>query len=201
MVKAIISAMNVKVLRLAGFFGLAAPAFGFIMIAISILMSPWFSWTANALSDLGVEGPGSVIINSGLAMTAAIMMMFSTGLIEMTKGRLVGQVGGVLYFVACLFLIGIGIANETIKPYHLWVSVGFFVTLPLSVAVIGFFHFVNGMRFYAILAWGTAFLASGVWFLHWTSAAIPETLSVASLGVWQLLLSWWMWTMEEVSQG
>ncbi len=190
--------MNLKTLRLTGFFGLAAPVLGLIIVASSILMAPWFSWTGNALSDLGgTEGPESILFNAGLPMTAALMMMFSGGLFEMTKGNIVGQVGSGFHLAASFLLAGIGVANITIEPWHYYVSVGFFVTLPLSAVLVGYFCFKNKMRYYTLLSWGTAALAGAIWLLPWGAIAIPEALSVSYIGVWQMLLAWWMWTRKE----
>ncbi len=189
--------MNLKVLKLTGFFGMITPLFGFLIIATSIWLAPWFSWTTNALSDLGAEGMESVVFNSGLPMTAALMMMFSAGLFEMTRGDLVGQVGSVLHLAASFLLIGIGVANINVEPWHYYVSVGFFVALPLAVVAVGLFCFRKGMRFYALLAWGTAALAAGVWLLPWPSIALPEALSVSYVSVWQILLAYWMYTRKE----
>jgi hypothetical membrane protein len=189
--------MNLKVLRLAGFFGIIAPLFGFMIIAMSIWLSPWFSWTGNALSDLGAEGLGSVVFNSGLAMTAALLMMFSAGLLEMTKGDVVGQVGGAIHLLSAGFLLGIGILNITIEPWHYYVSVGFFAAMPLSAIFIGLFCYRKSMRFYTLLAWGSASLAVVVWLLPWTSVAIPEALSAAYMSVWQIILAYWMYSRKE----
>lgn len=190
--------MNLKVLRLAGFFGIVAPLFGLLIIAMSIWLAPWFSWTGNALSDLGgVEGFEAIVFNSGLAMTAALMMMFSTGLFEMTKGDLIGQIGSGFHLLTSLLLLAIGLVNITIEPWHLYVSVGFFIAFPLSAVIIGFFCFRKKMRFYTLLAWGTAMLAAIIWFLPWGAMAIPEALSVIYLGVWQLILAYWMYTRKE----
>ena len=190
--------MNLKVLRLAGFFGIFAPLFGLLIIAMSIWLAPWFSWTGNALSDLGgVEGFEAIVFNSGLAMTAALMMMFSTGLFEMTKGDLIGQIGSGFHLLTSLLLLAIGLVNITIEPWHLYVSVGFFVAFPLSAVIIGFFCFRKKMKFYTLLAWGTAILAAIIWFLPWGAMAIPEALSVIYLGVWQLILAYWMYTRKE----
>jgi hypothetical membrane protein len=186
--------MNLKVLRLAGFFGIIAPLFGLLIIASSIWLSPWFSWTGNALSDLGgTNGFEAIVFNSGLAMVGALMMMFSTGLFEMTKGDMVGQVGCVMYLFASILLIAIGVINITIEPWHFYVSLGFFVALPLSVVIIGAFCFRKKMKFYALLSIGTAVLAAGIWFLPWAAVAIPEALSVAYLSVWEILLGYWMY--------
>jgi hypothetical membrane protein len=190
--------MNLKVLRLAGFFGIFAPLFGLLIIAMSIWLAPWFSWTGNALSDLGgVEGFEAIVFNSGLAMTAALMMMFSTGLFEMTKGDLIGQIGSGFHLLTSLLLLAIGLVNITIEPWHLYVSVGFFVAFPLSAVIIGLFCFRKKMKFYTLLAWGTAILAAIIWFLPWGAMAIPEALSVIYLGVWQLILAYWMYTRKE----
>jgi len=190
--------MNLKILRLAGFFGIIAPFFGLLIIASSIWLSPWFSWTGDALSDLGgTDGFEAVVFNSGLAMTGALLMMFSTGLFEMTKGDVMGQVGSVVNLVSAVLLIGIGVANITIEPWHNYMSVGFFVTLPLSAVLIGFFCYRKKWRFYTLLAWGTAILSAVIWFLPWASPAIPEALSTSYLAVWQILLAYWMYKREE----
>jgi len=186
--------MNLKVIGLAGFFGIVAPLFGLLIIISSILLAPWFSWTGNALSDLGgTNGFGAVVFNSGLAMTGALMMMFSTGLFELTKGDVVGQVGSVVYLLSAILLIAIGVVNITIEPWHLYVSIGFFVALPLSAILTGIFCFRKKMRFYTLLSLGTAVLAAVIWILPWSAVAIPEALSVAYLGVWQILLGYWMY--------
>jgi hypothetical membrane protein len=190
--------MNLKVLRLAGFFGIVMPLFGLLIIGMSIWLSPWFSWTGNALSDLGgAEGFEAIVFNSGLAMTAALMMMFSTGLFEMTKGDLIGQIGSGVHLLSALLLLAIGLVNINIEPWHNYVSVGFFIALPLSALIIGYFCFRKKMRFYTLLAWGTAILAAVIWFLPWSSIAIPEALSVSYLCVWQLILAYWMYTRKE----
>lgn len=125
------------------------------------------------------------------------MMMFSTGLFEMTKGDLIGQIGSGFHLLTSLLLLAIGLVNITIEPWHLYVSVGFFVAFPLSAVIIGLFCFRKKMKFYTLLAWGTAILAAIIWFLPWGAMAIPEALSVIYLGVWQLILAYWMYTRKE----
>ena len=189
--------MNLKALRLTGFFGIISPLFGLMIIAASIWLSPWFRWTGNALSDLGAEGLGSVVFNAGLAMTAALMMMFSAGLLEMTRGDIIGQVGGAIHLLSAGLLIGIGVLNITIEPWHDYVSVGFFAAMPLSAMFIGGFCYRKKMRFYSLIAWGSATLAVVIWLLPWASVAIPEALSVAYISVWQMIMAHWMYIRKE----
>ena len=188
--------MNYRILRLAGFFGILSPLVGFGMVALSISFAPWFSWTGNALSDLGAEGLESVIFNSGLPMTGALMMMFSTGLFEMSKKNIVGTIGSVLHLLAAFFLVAIGVANINIRPWHLYVSVGFFVTLPLCLITIGVFHYMGKMKFFTLIAWAMALLAGVIWIYPWKAVAIPEALSAAFVSVWQISLGVWMFTRK-----
>ena len=184
--------MNVKIMRIAGFFGIAAPLMGFTMIILAINASPWFSWTGNALSDLGVSGLGSAIFNSGLPMTGAMLMIFSLGLFELTEGCWVGRVGSVLFVAGALLLCGIGAFPETAGRVHYYISVAFFVSLPLSLFVLGAFMVGHGMRGFGVLSFTAGAFAAGVWSLQWSSVAIPEALSSLAVGVWSSSLGLWM---------
>jgi hypothetical membrane protein len=64
-------------------------------------------------------------------------------------------------------------------------------------SVIGYFCLRKKMRFYTLLSWGTAVLATVIWFLPWGSLAIPEALSVSYMAVWQVLLAYWMYSRKE----
>jgi hypothetical membrane protein len=190
--------MNLKVLKLTGFFGIIAPLFGLMIIGMSIWLSPWFNWTANSLSDLGgTDGFESVVFNMGLVMAAALQMMFSAGLFELTKGDTVGQVGSGVHLLSSALLIGIGIANVNVEPWHNYVSIGFFATLPVSSLIIGYFCYRHNMRFYSLLSCGAAILSVAIWFLNWGSPAIPEALSVGYIAVWQMILGYWMNTRKD----
>lgn len=188
--------MNVKIVRMAGFFGVAAPLVGFTIIDLSIRASPWFSWTGNALSDLGVAGFGSILFNFGLPMTGAVMMMFSVGLFEFTEGCRVGRLGSLLHLAGALLLCGIGAFPETAGPIHTYVSVAFFVAIPLSLTALTVFMVTHGMRLFAVLTAAAAAAAAGVWLLPWSSAALPEALSALAVGIWQVILGLWMMRRE-----
>ena len=65
--------------RLYSFFGFASIIVAYISITISILLSPWFSWQKNALSDLGHATRSSVspIFNLGLLLGGFLMMVYA----------------------------------------------------------------------------------------------------------------------------
>lgn len=189
--------MNVKIMRLAGFFGIFAPLFGFFMVLAAISLSPWFSWYDNALSDLGVEGFASVLFNSGLAMTGSLMMMFFLGLNELFKGRIVGRVGAFLFLTSALFLISIGIFNETFGSIHFYVSVGFFVSLILSLLILGVSFAIKRMMLFAFLSIAAGVVGAAIWSLSWNGVAIPEAVSSLVAGVWSAALGAWMLGIKE----
>lgn len=183
--------MNVRILRMAGFSGVAAPLLGFTMIFLSIRASPWFSWTGNALSDLGVSGFGSVLFNSGLPMTGALMMIFSLGLFQLAKSCWMGRLGSVLFVASALLLCGIGVFPETTGRIHYYLSVAFFVSLPLALFALGITMTRHDMKEFGLLSFAAGF-AVGVWLLQWSSAAIPEAISALSAGGWSSALGLWM---------
>jgi hypothetical membrane protein len=193
--------MNVRILRLCGLFGMLTPVVGFTMVFLAISQAPWFSWTMNALSDLGVEGFESVLFNAGLAITGAVMMMFSAGLFELTKGSKVGQAGSAVHLASSVLIILIGVINETITPWHFVVSVAFFASLGVMLAINGIYLWGTGMRRYSALAWAAVTVGIFIWALNWQGVAIPEAVSALSAGVWQVGLGYWMYTLKEEKEG
>jgi hypothetical membrane protein len=193
--------MNVRILRLCGFFGMLTPVVGFIMVFLAISQAPWFSWTMNALSDLGVDGFEAVLFNSGLPLTGAVMMMFSAGLFELTKGSTVGRAGSAVHLASSVFLILIGVVNETIEPWHYVVSFAFFSSLAVMLAIMGVYHWRTNMRRFSILAWGATVVGVVVWMLPWRGVALPEAISALCVSVWQVSLSYWMYTLKEEKEG
>jgi len=184
--------LNVKLLRMAGFFGVAAPVLGFIMIFLAIRVSPWFSWTGNALSDLGISGLGAGIFNNGLLMTGSFMMVFFLGIFELAEGSRLGRLGSRLFLAGAFLLCAIGFYPETAGAIHLQVSVAFFVSMPLSMFVTGAFMVRNDMRNLGVLSFVAGASAFVVWLPPWSGVAIPEALSAVAVGVWSSVLGVWM---------
>ena len=189
--------MNVKLVRLFGVFGIIAPIVGLTVISLAIWTAPWFSWTGNALSDLGVEGFTAAVFNAGLAMTGAVMMVFSLSIHEFTKGDTRGQAGFVLLLAASISLIGIGAFPETAGPVHYYLSVAFFVALPLSLLALSIHLITNSMRNIGLFTAAAGAVAALVWVPRWSAAAVPEALSSLAVGLWSAVLGTWMTRIEE----
>ena len=65
--------------RSCALFGLIGPLAAFFFIALSIMLSPWFSWQQSALSDLGHATASSVapLYNFGLVLTSLFLIVYS----------------------------------------------------------------------------------------------------------------------------
>ena len=57
--------------------GIIGPALAFLFLGASILSAPWFSWSKNALSDLGYAlRETAVTFNFGLAISGLIVAIY-----------------------------------------------------------------------------------------------------------------------------
>ncbi len=113
--------------KTSGLCGVLAPVIGLTCIGMAVLISPWFSWTENYLSDLGgfpgdrpiwaAHGTASIIFNIGLIVAGVLGVLFVLGL---RKNHLLdsplGNIGIIFYFLDACALIGIGIFPETTGP-------------------------------------------------------------------------------------
>jgi len=178
---------RVTVVRLAGFCGLTAPVIVFTLVATSIFYSPWFSWTANALSDLGVHGFAAILFNLGLIIGGILTFTFAIGLRETLPRGLLAHAGILVLMSAAAALCAIGLFPEPAGEIHFYVSVAFFTLFPISLFLTGAATIghqpVRSLGLLAVLAGLTAAL---VWALPWTSAAIPEALSSIALSAWSM---------------
>jgi hypothetical membrane protein len=191
--------------RIAAITGLAAPIFAFACILSAVASWQQFSWTDNALSDLGVQnGITATVFNSGLVISGFLFIVFATGLFHFGGKRFVGKVGAAVFALACVMLIAIGIFNENYSPTHYIVSVGLFTLLPISLLILVAAFWFEGKRKLAIFTLATALFAAAVWVLEFTvtyvsGVAIPEALSGLAGATWVVVLSWLM--LKQVSKG
>jgi hypothetical membrane protein len=192
--------LNVKLIRLFGWFGIVTPVLGFLMIFLAIGTAPWFSWQANALSDLGVEGLTAAVFNGGLIMTGSVMAIFSLSVYEFGKEDMLGKIGFVLLLIAAILLMGIGVFPETVEPTHWQFSVAFFVNLPVTIIVNGVYLRRRGNRQLGAVGIVAGMIAIAIWLLPWDGVAIPEAVSAAAAGVWSTVIGAWLGRYVEEHQ-
>ncbi|NLF87757.1 DUF998 domain-containing protein [Candidatus Bathyarchaeota archaeon] len=176
--------------------GFAAPVVAFLFISAAIASYPQFSWTHNALSDLGVvPGLTSALFTVGLIGGGVLALIFTAvGLYGFAGEKPVGKAGAVFFAAATASLILIGIFNEHFRPTHYIVSVAFFFFAPLAFFILTAAFHMTGKRALAAFTLASAIVAAIVWILQLTieyvpNVAIPETVSGLIIAAWVIALS------------
>ncbi|ANF21873.1 DUF998 domain-containing protein [Thermococcus piezophilus] len=115
--------------RLASYLALSLPVIFIVGLAIVISANPWFSFTNNALSDMGsLKNPNRWLFNSFLMFFALIAMFPS----------LVAFRNGLSYLMpfAIAFLFLVGIFPEEL-PFHAPSAVLFYILALADIAIVG----------------------------------------------------------------
>ncbi|MGD6850629.1 MAG: DUF998 domain-containing protein [Candidatus Bathyarchaeia archaeon] len=176
--------------------GITAPIVAFACILTAIALYPPFSWTNNALSDLGVvEGATSIIFNVGLITAGVLAFVFAVlGVYSYVGKRVVGKAGVAVFAAATVALVCIGIFNEHFVPTHYLVSVAFFVLAPIGFFILTCAFWLDRRRGLAVFSLVLGLIAALPWVLEFTiyyapNVAIPETVSALAFAAWAIVLS------------
>jgi len=163
-------------------FGLLGPLIAIFFIAAAILLSPWFSWGSNALSDLGhsVNSEVAPLFNFGLLLSGFLTILYSitcfSNHAKYTSYVLV-IVGLTLQLVATF--------DEAYGSLHFQVSVLFFVAL-------GFASIIYVVEKRSVLAVAALVIGLCSWILYGmeiysAGIAVPETISAMATVAWVML--------------
>jgi len=171
--------------KLTGICGMAT-LLVFPMVLIAIQLSPWFSWSNNALSDLGVSGPAATIFNSSLIVGGTLSFIFSLGVRKVLPSKF-GWLGVILFAVASLSLIGIGVFPETAGRIHTYFSTAFFALLGLSLLANGSALLLSSRKLgsFTILL---GVVSGVVWLFPHRGVAIPEFISALGGSIWSAVM-------------
>ncbi len=176
--------------------GVAAPILAFTSILSSIATYPAFSWTNNALSDLGIiSGITGPLFNFGLCVTGVLGLVFAIlGLYVYFDKGWVGKLGSTFFAAATISLILIGIFNEHFSPTHYIVSVGFFSLAPIALFILTFAFWLDHNRKMSAFTIVVGLAAAIPWILQLTinyvpKVAIPEAISALFLAVWVIVFA------------
>ena len=147
----------------------AVVAFGAILTTTTV--APWFSWTENALSDLGHhERATASLFNGGLIVAGLVGAVFPMWLTLDTDGTL-RRLGAVTVAVTLVDLALIGVF-PTPHDLHGTVSVVFFVGVTLGLIVWGIGDIRDDRRLRGGVIAATGFF-HGVFWVVWFSSIIP----------------------------
>ena len=179
--------------------GIFAPILAFTCIMIAIASYPAFSWTNNALSDLGVIlGITGLFFNFGLYASGLLALNFALfGLYAYLGKTWVGKIGAAIYATSTIALIAIGVFNESYSGTHYAVSVAFFTLMPISMFTITCAFLLNHQRRMALFTGLTGIAAALPWVLlfefnYVPNLAIPEFVSGLIASAWTIILGYKM---------
>ncbi len=175
--------------KVAVYCGLTSPILVFTLIFYAISLAPWFSWTENALSDLGVDEKAGFPFNLALILGGVFLALFTVGFKDTLPNKVFSKISSSLMFLDSVALCAIGIFPENVKPWHFYASFTFFVLIP-------FFQFLAGGAFLSegekSTGWFTVVLGAitlAVWAFPWKAVAIPEAITALILTVWIIIMS------------
>jgi hypothetical membrane protein len=184
-----IASKNVKLLRFGGFCGILGSVLSIALVLAATVLSPWFRWENNALSELGV-GEVSLLFNGAMLIGGVLIFFFALGLREYFDGNRLARVGVNLIIAASIFLALVGVFTVDMIVMHGIVSLGPLMLAPLGFVFIGFGTEEAKTRKFSICS-GVAALVSilvlpmVILFLPFkVGFAVPEIINTIITTVW-----------------
>ncbi len=173
--------------RAAGGLAIVA-ALGGILLATAL--DPGFSWTGDALSDLGVREPSALAFNGGLVVGGLFGVGYAIGLWRLADGRL-ARLAALLFAGSMIAMAGVG-AFVSGHPLHLPAALGFYLAVTAVFVVDGLDRrdastgrTTLGLAPIHVLAWVT--WLAGLW-PGVSGLALPELVGAVLFAAWVLAL-------------
>lgn len=179
-------------LRLAGLCGVASPVAALSFIFLAISYSPWFSWTENALSDLGVSS-AAAIFNSGIILAGLLLTIFAVGFIKRVGKGPLRFAGALLLVLGAVSFMAVGVFPESSEWVHFYVSAAFFTLELIGLLLIGAAFIQkssekrSGVFTISAAAWGIGVWMFWFWAFPQRGVAIPELLSMLAFQIWSIV--------------
>jgi len=151
----------------------------YVCIFTSIALSPWFSWSKYALSDLGHSAKSIVapIFNLGLVAGGFLIYQYSISILKHSKMI-------TYYFLAlsAFLLMLIGVFDEVYGILHFIVSVAFFITA-LSATLIYAYERKSKVAVVAFIIGICSWTIYGLKVFE-IGISVPEILSAFAVTSW-----------------
>jgi hypothetical membrane protein len=167
-------------------FGVFGPLLVYASIALSLVLSPRFSWESNALSDLGdaVNSDAASIFNLGLLLAGFLMMVYA-----LTVFKKHAKYSSFCLLVSTFFVQLLAVFNEVYGSLHYAVAVPHFVMLSVT-------SIVYTVEKRSTVALTTFLIVMFSWLLYALNIfnigiAVPETVS-------KLVLAWIMYSAIKI---
>lgn len=174
-----------KFTKLSGLCGILGPTTALLMIFIAVSRAQWFSWTDNALSDLGVSEV-AFLFNSAVIFAGVLNFFFALG-VNRTYGQdRLSNIGSIILVLGGSSLGLVGVFTEDSPVIHSLVAMGYFLLFPVALILLGYSLRINDRNFglftilSGVLAFGGIFGLAG----FYRGLAIPEIVEAVILALW-----------------
>ena len=179
--------------KLSGISGVILPIFTVGLLIWALSQSPWFSWTENALSDIGRPEHGLTCFNYGFIIIGILILIFSFGFYFSLKDQ---RAGPTVFALSALYLMAVGLYPLP-SIEHIDLSALFFIAFPFGFLLYGWrnlndkSHFKKKMSIFALAVFIIAAF-SPVLLLIFNGIAIPEALILFSGMIWFMIYGFYL---------
>ena len=175
--------------RKIGLLGYATILIGVLTVLVSLLITKRFNWFTSAISDFGVYPKTALIFNTGFIITGILLATYSIMIIIYLAEKL-ERIPFILLFIAGAHFLGIGLIPENIKPWHVYLAIGLYLSFGIFLILIGILYIrYEATRTLGLFALIIFINGLAIWLIPWKSLsikgiAIPEVLSAIPAIIW-----------------
>jgi hypothetical membrane protein len=184
---------KMKFLCVAGLCGIIGSVLPITMVLAGTFLSSWFSWDANALSELGASAE-SVLFNSAMLIGGFLNFLFDIGLYHYFE-RKQARSGIALLMLSSVFLALSGVFTVDSLLIHVLVAIGYFTLAPAGFIIIGYSTKDSVIKKLSVAS-GVAALAvililPGIFYVAPFNVgfAVPELIEALIILVWTVFIS------------
>ncbi|WXG43723.1 MAG: DUF998 domain-containing protein [Promethearchaeati archaeon SRVP18_Atabeyarchaeia-1] len=183
--------------KLTAIYGLVGPLLTYAFILIAISLAPWFSWTANALSDLGnivTHTASAPVFNYGLIIGGVVITLFAIGMVLEVKGNIMGLLGALTLVTSGLGIFFVGVFPENFILQHVISAFTYFISIIVGSFLFGVAYSTRkSTRFLGVLVFALGVVAAFGLFLlpiliQLPGAAIPEMIGSVAQYIWVIII-------------
>lgn len=172
-------------IKIFGISGIILPIIFILGLILSISKAPWFSFTDNAISDLGRSEFSILLFNYTLVAVGILLLIFSVGLYYSLNRE---RIGPTVLALSSLYFIGVGVYPLP-SSIHVDISGLFFIAFPLSFVILGLNlykkqnFFLKNMGFIALIISIIAGF-SPIAMIFFKGIAVPEIIIIIPGLLW-----------------
>lgn len=143
--------MRIRLIRWGGLSGIVGSILTLLMVFAASIISPWFRWDTNALSEMGV-GEISVLFNGAMIIGGILNFIFALGIREYLGKKGLVKYGAFLILLGSVSLAFVGIFTVSYPILHGIVALGTFVLPPTGFILIGISSKQSTMKKFSIIS-------------------------------------------------